>query len=225
MTSTLSFRPPRTSQEVLLRGDGTRPAGLHVAVEGPIGVGKTTLTRLLADALGAEPVLEVVEENPFLLRFYQDIRGYAFQTQIFFFLSRHRQQDAIKARRASGISVVSDYIFLKDRLFARMNLDERELDLYDRLFAIVAPTTVVPDVVVYLRADLETLLRRIAQRDRPFERAIERDYLARLCEVYEEFVPAYDEVAVLTVDTDKVDIFSKADLAQILHYVAATVQK
>jgi deoxyguanosine kinase len=204
---------------MLLRGDSVRPAGLHVAVEGPIGVGKTTLTRVLAAELGAEPVLEVVEENPFLLKFYEDIRAYAFQTQIFFFLSRYRQQDAIKARRAAGQAVVSDYVFLKDRLFARMNLDARELDLYDRLFEIVAPTTVVPDLVIYLKAGLDTLLRRIAQRDRPFERAIEPEYLARLCEVYEEFMPAYDDVAVLTVDTDEVDIFTRPDLDGILGYV------
>ncbi|MGH2349885.1 MAG: deoxynucleoside kinase [bacterium] len=218
MTPPLSFRPPRAAQ-MLLRGDGVRPAGVHLAVEGPIGVGKTTLTRLLAAELGAEPVLEVVEENPFLLKFYEDVRGYAFQTQIFFFLSRHRQQDAIKAKRASGQSVVSDYVFLKDRLFARMNLDARELDLYDRLFEIVAPTTMIPDLVIYLTAGVDTLLRRIAQRDRPFERTIEPGYLTRLCGVYEEFMPAYDDVAVLTVDTDELDIFTRPDLDAILGYV------
>jgi len=217
MSAKVSFRPPRAAQ-MLLRG-GLPAAGTHVAVEGPIGVGKTTLTRLLAAELGADPVLEVVEENPFLLRFYEDIRAYAFQTQIFFFLSRYRQQDAIKAKRAAGQSVVSDYVFSKDRLFARMNLDARELDLYDRLFEIVAPTTVIPDLVVYLKAGLDTLLRRIAQRDRPFERTIEPGYLARLCEVYEEFMPAYDDVAVLTVDTDEVDIFTRPDLDEILGYV------
>lgn len=219
MTAKLAFRPPRASQGLLLRADGVHRAGIHVAVEGPIGVGKTTLARLVAGELGADPVLEVVEENPFLLKFYQDIRAYAFQTQIFFFLSRYRQQDAIKARRQAGQSVVSDYMFLKDRLFARMNLDDRELDLYDRLFEIVAPTTVVPDLVIYLKADLDTLLRRIAQRDRAFERTIERDYLARLCDVYEEFMPSYDDVAVLTVNTDEVDIFTRPDLDEILGHV------
>ncbi|HLE78354.1 MAG TPA: deoxynucleoside kinase [bacterium] len=219
MSTPVTFRPPRASQSLLPGADGIRPAGVHVAVEGPIGVGKTTLARVLAGELGAEPVLEVVEENPFLLKFYEDIRAYAFQTQIFFFLSRHRQQQAIKAKRQAGASVVSDYIFPKDRLFARMNLDDRELDLYDRLFEIVAPTTVAPDLVIYLQAGVDTLLRRIAHRDRSFERAIERDYLARLCEVYEDFMPSYDEVAVLTVDTDKVDIFARPDLDEILGFV------
>ena len=189
-----------------------------VAVEGPIGVGKTTLTRLLARKLDAIEMLEVVEENPFLHHFYQDIRAYAFQTQIFFFLSRYRQQSAVREQRERGRSVVSDYMFAKDRLFARMNLNEHEWDLYERLFALIAPMTVRPDLVIYLTAELPTLLRRIAHRDRPFERAIEPAYLDRLRREYDRFFAEYDETALLTVDTEAVDIFTTADLEEILGY-------
>ncbi len=211
----LLYRPARAAQERLL------PDGAPVvAVEGPIGVGKTTLARRLGTALGAVVILEVVEENPFLARFYQDIRAVAFQTQIFFLLSRYRQQDAVRQARARGERVVTDYIFAKDRLFARLTLDPRELDLYEQLYAVLAPRTVTPSLVVYLTARLETLLDRIARRGRPFERALQPAYLARLCRAYEEFFDAYDDAPVLRVDTDRVDIFNEADLGEILGYVA-----
>jgi deoxyguanosine kinase len=212
----MRFREPRTAQASLLEA-GRRP-GLCVAVEGPIGVGKTTLTRLLARKLDAVEMLEVVEENPFLHYFYQDIRAYAFQTQIFFFLSRYRQQAALRERVDEGRAVVSDYMFAKDRLFARMNLNEHEWDLYERLYALIAPMTARPDLVVYLTAELPTLLRRIAHRDRPFERAIEPAYLDRLRAEYERFFGEYEETALLTVDTEAVDIYRDADLEEILRH-------
>ena len=199
--------------------DGRPVGGALVAVEGPIGVGKTTLARLLAAPLRAAAVLEVVEENPFLHHFYQDMRGYAFQTQIFFFLSRYRQQEVIRRAREQGQAVVSDYIFAKDRLFAQMNLDAEELDLYTRLFDLIAPMTVQPALVIYLTAHLETLLDRIAHRDRPFERAIEPGYLDRLSDEYARFFAEYDQTALLTVDTDEVDIFTEKDLKEILQSV------
>src|SRR2546427_10493187 len=212
------YRPPRVRQRLLLPGGGSAE-GVCVAVEGPIGVGKTTLARLLAESLEATTVLEVVEENPFLHHFYRDIRAYAFQTQMFFFLSRYRQQDAIRRVREEGQSVVSDYIFAKDRLFARMNLNVEELDLYTRLYELIAPMMIQPALVIYLTAQLQTLTDRIAHRDRPFERAIEPAYLERLRGEYEGFFDAYDETALLTVDTDEVDIFTARDMEEITHRV------
>ena len=211
------YRPLRARQRALLP-DGRPVGGVFVAVEGPIGVGKTTLARLLAAPLRAAAVLEVVEENPFLHHFYQDMRGYAFQTQIFFFLSRYRQQEVIRRAREQGQSIVSDYMFAKDRLFAQMNLDTQELDLYTRLFGLIAPMTVRPALVICLTAHLETLLDRIAHRDRPFERMIEPTYLERLRVEYESFFDGYNDTALLRVDTDEVDIFTEADLRGILQY-------
>ena len=214
----LEIRQPRARQAALLPED-TR--GWVVAVEGPIGVGKTTLARRLAARFGAELLLEVVEENPFLRSFYQDIRGLAFHTQLFFLLSRHRQLRAVTPRLAAGGGVVADYIFAKDRLFATLTLDEAELALYDAVYDLVAPQLPRPGVVIHLRASLETLLGRITARGRAFERDLTSEYLTRLAAAYDELFADYEHAPVVIVDTDRFDIQGDAGVAAIVAAVGA----
>ena len=149
---------------------------MYFAIEGVIGVGKTTLARMLQSAFNAELVLEVFEENPFLSNFYSDRARYAFQTQIFFLLSRyHQQRRNINDRLEMDKTMISDYTFEKDALFARINLKGDELDMYYNVQQALAEKINPPNLVVYLRADTDTLMNRIAQRDRPYERTMERD--------------------------------------------------
>ena len=156
--------------------------GKFLAIEGVIGVGKTTLTRVLAERTGGTTVLEAVEENPFLASFYEDRRRFAFQTQLFFLLSRYRQQMALVQRDLFANAVVSDYLFQKDRIFASINLADAEMELYDQILPLLERDLPRPDRVVYLRADLAVLLSRIEKRGRPFEKRIDPDYLETLRE-------------------------------------------
>jgi len=196
----------------------------YVAVEGPIGVGKTTLARLVQKDLDAELLLEVFEENPFLSDFYSDRQKYAFQTQIFFLLSRFRQQHAVIERVLERSSLISDYTFAKDQLFARLNLSSDELAVYERLHGVLAEKIPAPDLVVYLKADLAVLLERIAFRDRSYERAMSPEYLADLGQAYERFFSTYAEAPVLTIDTDSLNIVRNADdLANILERIRSAL--
>ncbi len=176
-----------------------------IALEGPIGVGKTTLARLLQPLLGAGLLLEVFEENPFLASFYQDRARYAFQTQLFFLLSRyHHQKTEVPAALAHG-HLVGDYIFAKDRLFAELNLAGDELALYENVHHALAEQIRVPDVVVYLRADLDTLMSRIAFRDRPYERNMDPAYIAELAAAYDRFFSRYTASPIVTLDTSRLN--------------------
>ncbi len=185
----------------------------YIAIEGPIGVGKTTLARILGEALPAEVLLEVFEENPFLSDFYADRARYAFQTQIFFLLSRYRQQHRVIAETLRRSSLVSDYLFAKDWLFAHLNLKGDELEMYERVHAILGEQIPSPDLVVYLRASTDVLLQRIAFRDRPYERQMSRAYLNDLSLAYERFFAGFTAAPVLPFDTDEMDIV-RDDLAR-----------
>jgi len=174
----------------------------YLAIEGVIGVGKTTLARLLQPRFEAELLLEVFEENPFLSDFYTDRERYAFQTQIFFLLSRYRQQQAV---RLDHRPLITDYTFAKDRLFAHLNLRGDELKMYERLHRTLAEKVTPPDLVVYLQADLEVLMARIAMRDRPYERGMDPAYIESVRRAYEHHFAHYDATPLLVIDTNGLD--------------------
>lgn len=181
---------------------------MYVAIEGVIGVGKTTLARLLRPMLEAEVLLEIFEENPFLSDFYGDRARYAFQTQIFFLLSRyHQQRGSVPEMLAAGKSLIADYTFAKDALFARINLQGDELAVYHKVHAALGEKIPRPDLIVYLRADTDVLMQRIALRDRPYERNMERDYIDVLNRAYDAFfAETQPDTPVLAIDTNELNI-------------------
>jgi deoxyguanosine kinase len=196
---------------------------MYIAIEGVIGVGKTTLARLLQPAFQSALVLEVFEENPFLSDFYSDRQRYAFQTQIFFLLSRYYQQRrSVPEILKQGKALITDYTFTKDALFARINLAGDELDMYYRVHDALAEKIPLPDLIVFLRADIEVLMQRIASRDRPYERNIEREYISQLIQAYDDFFinnqarNVGGNVTVLPLDTNELDYVRKVeDLRQV----------
>lgn len=186
---------------------------MYVAIEGVIGVGKTTLARLLQPAFDAEVILEVFEENPFLSDFYSDRERYAFQTQIFFLLSRyHQQRRTITDLVTTGKNVIADYTFAKDSLFARINIKGDELDMYYKVHEALAEKIQKPDLLVYLQATTDTLMQRIALRDRPYERQMERAYINELNLAYDEFFSKpFDHTPVLTIDSNDLNIIQNPE--------------
>jgi len=193
-----------------------RVSGLFIAVEGVIGVGKTTLATALAASLKARPLFEQVEENPFLAQFYKDRERFAFQTQLFFLLSRHRQMLTLRQRDLFQSSVVSDYLFQKDRIFASINLSDAEIGLYDQILPLLERDLPRPDRVVFLRADLEVLLKRIQKRGRAYEREIDPEYLRLLDEAYNYFFFHYRSTPLLVVNTNALDIIGRPEDAERL---------
>jgi deoxyguanosine kinase len=186
---------------------------MYIAIEGVIGVGKTTLARLLQNSFDAEILLEVFEENPFLSDFYSDRERYAFQTQIFFLLSRyHQQRRTVHEMLAAGKHLLADYTFAKDALFARINLKGDELDMYYKVHEALAEKIEKPNLLVYLQASTDTLMQRIATRDRPYERQMERSYIHELNLAYDDFFSKpFDHTPVLTIDTNHLNIIQNAE--------------
>jgi len=185
---------------------------MYIAIEGVIGVGKTTLARMLQSTFEANLLLEIFEENPFLSDFYADRARYAFQTQIFFLLSRyHQQRKGVRDALSHHPWLISDYTFEKDRLFAEVNLAGDELDMYFKVHEALAEKITPPDLIVYLQADTEVLMHRIAQRDRPYERQMEWDYIDTLNNTYELHFANYPTQNCLTINTNTLDYVRKPE--------------
>ncbi|MCC6189797.1 MAG: deoxynucleoside kinase [Anaerolineales bacterium] len=198
---------------------------MYLAIDGVIGVGKTSLARLLQPAFDAEVLLEVFEENPFLSDFYSDRARYAFQTQIFFLLSRYHQQRAVPTLLERG-SLIADYTFAKDALFARINLSGEDLTLYRQLHDALAEKIPRPALTVYLRAPTPMLLERIARRGREYERQIDPTYIAELGAAYDDFFAAAAEdgrqARVLIIETEHLDFVNRTE---DLRLVTKQIQK
>ncbi len=191
-----------------------------IVIEGPIGVGKTTLAQLLAQELKADLLLEKVEENAFLPKFYQDPGKWAFQTQLFFLLSRARQLEELVQQSLYADTTITDYFFPKDRIFAYMNLREEELVLYEQIYKILDPHIPKPDLVIFLQAHTEALLDRIQQRGRPYEKEVRTEYLRNLNDAYNRFFFHYDESPLLVVETSDIDfVRNRADLTDLVTQV------
>ena len=177
----------------------------YIAVEGVIGVGKTSLTRILAERFHGRSVHEPVVENPFLAKFYEDRKRYAFQTQLYFLLTRYQQQLELKQPGVFTPTTVCDYLFAKDKIFANLTLDREELALYNQIYESLDARLPGPDLVIYLQADLDILVDRIRKRGLSFEQGIEPDYLRNLSGLYNDFFFNYRESPLLVVQTSGID--------------------
>jgi deoxyadenosine/deoxycytidine kinase len=183
----------------------------YIAIEGSIGVGKTSLAKLLAEKLEGRVVLETIEDNPFISKFYSNRETYAFQTQLFFLLNRYQQQRGLLQRELFDKCVVCDYLFAKDRIFAYLNLDDDELNLYERIYQFLDEEIPKPDLVVYLQASVTMLLERIRKRGQSYEREISEEYLAEVNRSYNDFFFHYASTPLLVVNTDSIDFVNNED--------------
>lgn len=192
----------------------------YIVIEGPIGVGKTSLARLLAEEFNGRCILEKSEENPFLSHFYQDRKKYAFQTQVFFLLNRFQQQREIAQLDLFNQVTFCDYLFARDRIFALLNLDENELALYEKIFHLLIGRIPSPDLVIFLQARPEVLLQRVKVRNIPYEKEIDLDYFKKVTEAYNYYFFHYDESPLLVVNTSEIDFVNrKEDLNQLIREI------
>ena len=192
----------------------------HIAIEGTIGVGKTSLAKLLADRLDGRLILEKFEENPFLEEFYKDPDHYAFQTQLWFLLSRYRQQQDLQQMDLFTSALVSDYMFVKDRLFAALNLNDNEMKLYDMVARILEKNIVEPDLVIFLQSDTERLMENIKKRGRDYEVSMDWKYIDALNQIYNEYFFRYDKSPLLIINSNDIDfVNNEADLDSIFEFI------
>jgi deoxyguanosine kinase len=198
----------------------------YIVIEGAIGVGKTTLARMLRERFQTGLILEVFEENPFLAKFYEDRGRYAFQTQMFFLLSRYRQQQQNVVPQLRRQAILSDYMFAKDWLFAQLNLAGDEWEVYEQIHSALTEQIPAPDLIVFLQADTDVLMGRIAQRDRPYERDMDRGYIDALRRVYEEYFGRQEDVPVLAIDTNALNfVTNPADFHFIVERLRSVLQE
>jgi deoxyadenosine/deoxycytidine kinase len=183
----------------------------YIVIEGPLGVGKTSLALKLAEEMNAEALMEDTEENPFLLKFYQNPEKYSFQTQIFFLLRRYQQSTRIAQMSLFKRSVISDYLFDKDMIFARANLDDSEFWLYEQLFHLLRKRIVSPDLTIFLQATTDVLMERIKKRDRKYERSIRFKYLEGINRAFNEYFFHYSDSPLLIINASKIDFVHVAE--------------
>ena len=192
----------------------------YVAIEGTIGVGKTSLAKLISERLGAKLVLEEFQDNPFLADFYEDPERHAFQTQLWFLLQRFQQQQDLRQIDMFQNLVITDYMFVKDRLFASLNLNEKEMSLYDSVANMMERNVIGPDLVIFLQADTETLMRNISRRGRVFEKNMSEDYIDALNQVYNEYFFRYQDTPLVIINTNNIDfVNNKVDLDEVINYI------
>ena len=196
----------------------------YIAIEGPIGVGKTSLANLMSKELSARLVREEFDENPFLPDFYKDPERFAFQTQLFFLLQRYRQQQELRQVDMFQKLLITDYMFVKDRLFASLNLSEKEMQLYDTVANLLERNIIKPDLVIYLQADTDTLMKNIAQRGREMETDITYEYIDALSQVYTEYFFRYQDTPLVIINTNNIDfVHNEDDLKEVIKYIRQPV--
>ena len=196
----------------------------YTAIEGPIGVGKTSLAELLSKELGARLVLEDFEDNPFLPDFYNDPERFGFQTQLFFLLQRYRQQQDLRQVDMFQKLLITDYMFVKDRLFASLNLGDKEMHLYDTVASLLERNIIKPDLVIYLQADTDVLMKNIEKRGRSMERNVTWEYIDALNQVYTEYFFRYQDTPLIIINTNNIDfVENENDLKEVIDYIRQPV--